>query len=87
MIRERIGRAISQADHRGVIVDMTGVDFIDSSVIGFLISTLKLLHGAEQGFGLTGLSTMALEALRVTSLTHILPISESLEEARQSMGE
>ncbi|MBN1476929.1 STAS domain-containing protein [Candidatus Sumerlaeota bacterium] len=87
MIRDRISQAISRSGHRGVIVDMAGVDFIDSSVIGFLISTLKILRGAGQDLGLTGLNTMSLETLRVTSLAHILPIFASLEEARQSMGD
>jgi anti-sigma B factor antagonist len=84
-IRDRIRRTTSQPDHRGVIIDMADVEFMDSSAIGFLISSLKNLRGAGQGFALIGLNSMALETLRVTNLIHILPIFEGLEEARRSM--
>jgi anti-sigma B factor antagonist len=85
-LREQIRQEMSDHRSRAVVLDLAGVNFIDSSVIGFLISTFKLLRGSSRDLALVGLQAPCLETLRVSNLTGILPIYTSHEEALRTLG-
>jgi len=58
-----------------VLVDLSGVDYIDSTGIGFLIgiysSVLKLPDGR---FGLANLNRRVMEVMQLTRLAEVIPI-------------
>lgn len=72
-------------DLRGVVVDLSGVPLVDSTVIGFMISALKITASHECELALIGLGSTAMETLRITNLLKILPVYPSWDEARRAM--
>lgn len=74
-------RSIAEAKPSVVVVDLAGVDFIDSSGLSALVSGMKAVR---QNGGMLNLSSprqQALTALRLTLLDRVFPIFPSLEDA------
>lgn len=69
------GRAdeLRHLDYRKVAVDFTGVSYIDSTGIGFLISVYTIVTQEKQGaFALAGTNRRVQEVLRLTKMTTIM---------------
>ena len=64
-----------------LIVDMSAVDFIDSSGLGVLVGILKRV--SEQGSTMTIVSDreVVLKVFRITGLDRVFPIAATLAEA------
>ena len=69
------------------ILDMSAVDFIDSSGLGAIVSAMKALEG-EHGLELAGLTPKVVKVFRLTRMDTVFTIHPSIETAvaRESKG-
>jgi anti-sigma B factor antagonist len=85
-LRERLTRAVEGGE--GVVVDLSGAAFIDSSIIGALLDARREAHERGQGFAvaLSDGAQPVERVLEVTGLISALPVhptrEAALEEAR-----
>ncbi len=66
---------------KGIIVDLTGVLFMDSSGIATLVEGLQWSRKENKAFILTGLGTNVLNALSLTKLDNVFNIKINTENA------
>lgn len=79
-IREQI-----RGGHHRLIVDLTGVPFMDSSGLGALVGGYKRTKAHADGqFALIGADKRFLDALRITGLVRVLPVYETLGQVLQA---
>ena len=79
-LREAFTRIIADGAYRNVVVDLSGVTFLDSSGIGALVSGRRRLgEGAQLRLVLTNATMMRLFVL--TGLATVFPIFPSVTEA------
>ena len=71
--------ATKQAGSR-VILDMSEVDFLDSSGLGAVVAIMKLLAPAKQ-LELAGLTPIVAKVFRLTRMDTVFRLFPSLEEA------
>lgn len=67
---------------RPVIIDISKVEFIDSSGIGLIVHIYKSLTARKIKVVLSGASQQPLELLKATQLDRFLTFSKTLEDAR-----
>ena len=84
-LRARLIEA-ADSDSSAIVVDMSGVDFIDSSGLGVLVSILKRVR--EQGSTMSIVSDreVILKVFRITGLDRVFPIVPTLAEATGSVA-
>lgn len=63
-----------------VVLDISRVDFLDSSGLGAIVGVMKLL-GPERQLELVGLTPNVAKVFRLTRMDTILPIHDSLADA------
>ncbi len=66
---------------KAIVVDLTGVSFMDSSGIATLVEGLQWSKNDNSDFVLTGLSTNVMNALSLTKLEKVFNIKEKTEDA------
>ncbi|MBT5873904.1 MAG: STAS domain-containing protein [Candidatus Latescibacteria bacterium] len=67
---------------RGVVFDMSGVDFINSSGVSMLIAGLKILREADRDLRLAGMSPIAQKVIvKVCGLGEVFEIYDSVGQA------
>jgi anti-anti-sigma factor len=64
-----------------LVLDLTRVDFCDSSALGAFVSIHRRRSDAGHRFALTGIQPEVRRILQITRLTSILPLHETLKEA------
>ena len=64
-----------------LVLDMSGVHFLDSAGVGALVSLFVNRRNQSKTFALAGLAPQASAALTVAGLQKFLPIHASVEEA------
>ncbi len=64
-----------------LVVDMEGVDFLDSTGLGVLVGGLKRVRAHEGSLRLVCNQERILKIFRITGLTKVFPIHTSVEEA------
>ncbi|GBC84193.1 Anti-sigma-B factor antagonist [bacterium HR11] len=69
-----------------VLVDLRGVDYIDSTGLGELVGFLERLRGTSARLVLVQPRDRILTLLRITGLDQVFPIFDSLETARTHLG-
>jgi anti-sigma B factor antagonist len=74
-------RAICGARRR-IIVDLTGVTFIDSIGLGVLIEAQRRTRSAGGWIRLVCTNPQVLKVLRLTDLDNVFAIDETVEQAR-----
>ncbi len=72
---------LASDDVKHLIMNMKGVNFIDSSGVGFMISVFKRLKGRNAKFALCELSSKNQDIFRLTRLDKFLSIYPSVEAA------
>ncbi|OGR14519.1 MAG: hypothetical protein A2277_14135 [Desulfobacterales bacterium RIFOXYA12_FULL_46_15] len=70
---------------KGIIVDLSGVSFMDSSGIATLVEGLQWSKRENRQFVLTGLGTNVLNALTLTKLNNVFNIKTDTESAYQQL--
>ena len=69
-----------------VLVNMTGVGYIDSSGIATLVEGLQLSRQTQTRFGLFGLRSNARSVLELSRLNKVFNLFESEQEALKKIG-
>jgi anti-anti-sigma factor len=67
-----------------VILNLTGVGYIDSAGVACLVEALKVSRELKLGFALFGLSLKAKEVFELTRLTSVFELYGTEEEALRS---
>ncbi|OGR53591.1 MAG: hypothetical protein A3J80_10865 [Desulfobacula sp. RIFOXYB2_FULL_45_6] len=70
---------------KGIIVDLSGVSFMDSSGIATLVEGLQWSKKEDRQFILTGLGTNVLNSLALTKLNNVFNIKTDTESAYQQL--
>lgn len=63
------------------VVDMTGVDYISSSMIRILLKAFKQHKAADKGFHLAGIQPKILKVLEMAGLAPLFSIHNTREDA------
>ena len=66
-----------------IIVDMQNVEFLDSTGLGVLVGGLKKVRAHEGSLDLVCNQDRLLKIFRITGLTKVFPIYDTLDEALQ----
>ena len=78
--RERLIELVSQGHHR-ILVDLEGVDFLDSTGLGVLVGGLKRVKDKEGTMKLVANQDRILKIFDITGLSKVFPMYGSLDEA------
>ncbi|MPZ61360.1 MAG: anti-sigma factor antagonist [Propionibacteriales bacterium] len=84
-LRERIGDLVDE-NHFNLIIDMERVEFLDSTGLGVLVGGLKRVRGNDGSLRLVCTQERLLKILRITGLTRVFAIFESVEAALAAEG-
>jgi len=80
VLRERLAELID-ADHTDLIIDLTGVGFLDSTGLGVLVGALKKVRGFGGRLQLVIDQEKVMKVFRITALTQVFTIHDSLDAA------
>jgi anti-sigma B factor antagonist len=81
-LREKLVELVGDGNYH-IIVDMTKVEFLDSTGLGVLVGGLKRVRSHEGSLALVCNQERILKIFRITGLTKVFPIHDSLDEALQ----
>jgi anti-sigma B factor antagonist len=79
-LRERLNELVADGEYH-LVVDMAGVDFLDSTGLGVLVGGLKRARSHEGSLQLVCDQEKILKVFRITGLTKVFPIHSSVDEA------
>ena len=79
-LREKLVELVSQGRHQ-VVVDLEGVDFLDSTGLGVLVGGLKRLRSHDGDLTLVCTHQRILKVFEITGLTKVFSIFTSVDEA------
>ena len=82
-LRERFDELLAQGEHNFVI-DLTGVDFIDSSGLAAFVRLFKRVRIGEGDVKLCGLRPEILKIFELTRLNRVFDIFDTRAEAVES---
>src|SRR5205085_9044125 len=78
--RERLIELVSEGKHR-MIVDLEGVEFLDSTGLGVLVGGLKRLRSHDGDLLLVCTQGRILKVFEITGLTKVFAIHDSVDDA------
>jgi anti-sigma B factor antagonist len=79
-LREKLVDLVSQG-RRQIVVDLEGVDFLDSTGLGVLVGGLKRLRSNGGDLSLVCTQARILKVFEITGMTTVFSISASVDEA------
>jgi anti-sigma B factor antagonist len=79
-LRERLVELVSDGKYQ-IIVDLEGVEFLDSTGLGVLVGGLKRLRSNDGELGLVCTQSRILKVFEITGLTKVFPIFDSVDAA------
>lgn len=82
-LRERLVELISSGSHR-LVVDLEGVDFLDSTGLGSLVAGLKRVKEQNGVMALAGARDPVRKVLSITGLDKVFPLHDSVEGATKA---
>lgn len=74
-------------DHTSVVLDLSGVKFVDSSGLGALISCLRQVNTRRGDFRLCEMSVTVRALFELMRMHRVFSIYESRQDAVQSFGQ
>lgn len=77
MAREQILKQLKQNKH--LLVDLSAVEYIDSSGVASLVEGFQLARGHKLDFALVGVSKAAMQVLQLARLDKVFKIYDSIE--------
>jgi anti-sigma B factor antagonist len=80
LLTEKLDDLISEGQV-DLIIDMAGVDFIDSTGLGALVGARKKALAKEGSVHLACVQAKVLKIFKITQLTEIFPVHESVADA------
>ena|SRR5271166_1354105 len=72
---------VRQETAKHVVLDMSGVNFLDSAGVGALVSLFVSRRNQGKSFALAALAPQATAVITVAGLQKLLPVSRTVEEA------
>ena len=91
-LRERLDEALERGG--GVVIDLTGATFVDSSVLGALLDARRRALESAQGFVVCVGDTVEPGVQRILDITGLVPVlpvvsgrDEAIQAARNGAGE
>jgi anti-sigma B factor antagonist len=85
LLRERLVEVV-EAGAKRVVVDLSQVDFLDSSGLGVLVGALKRLRTAGGDLSLVCQQEKLLKIFRITALDRVFALHETVEAATPQAG-
>ena len=82
-LREKLVELVSQGKHQ-IVVNLEGVDFLDSTGLGVLVGGLKRLRSHDGDLTLVCTQHRILKVFEITGLTKVFSIYDSVEAATVS---
>lgn len=82
-LRERLVELASEGKYK-IVVNLEGVDFLDSTGLGVLVGGLKRLRSHEGDLTLVCTQNRILKVFEITGLTKVFAIFDSVEAATSS---
>lgn len=79
-LREKLIELVSEGSYN-VVVNLEGVDFLDSTGLGVLVGALKRVKAHDGSLALVCTQDKILKIFKITGLTKVFPIHESVETA------
>ena len=77
--RERLIELVTEGKHQ-IIVDLEGVDFLDSTGLGVLVGALKRVRTQDGELALVCTQPRILKVFEITGLTKVFPMHRSLAD-------
>jgi anti-sigma B factor antagonist len=84
-LREKLIELVSDGSYN-VVVNLEGVDFLDSTGLGVLVGALKRVKAHDGMLSLVCTQDKILKIFKITGLTKVFPIHDSVEEAAKPAG-
>ena len=78
--------AVRQDKTKSVLLDVSGVPYMDSGGLGSVISAFVSCQSSHRGFAMFGVSERIQQLLDVTRVSGLMPCFSSLEEAEAKLG-
>jgi anti-sigma B factor antagonist len=82
-LRERLDEALARGG--GIVVDLAGATFVDSSVLGALLDARRRALEAEQGFVVSVGDTVEPGVQRILDITGLVPVLPVLRGRDQAI--
>lgn len=79
-LREQLAELVDSGRYH-IVVDMSGVEFLDSTGLGVLVGGLKRVRTHDGSLHLVCTQERILKIFRITGLTKVFPIHDSVESA------
>ena len=79
-LREQLVDLVAEGKYH-LVVDMEKVDFLDSTGLGVLVGGLKRVRAHDGSLRLVCTQERILKIFRITGLTKVFPIHDSVEDA------
>ena len=79
-LREQLAELVDSGRH-DIVVDMQGVEFLDSTGLGVLVGGLKRIKQHDGSMNLVCTQERILKIFRITGLTKVFPIHDSVAAA------
>ena len=79
-LREQLVDLVAEGKYH-LVVDMEKVDFLDSTGLGVLVGGLKRVRAHDGSLRLVCTQDRILKIFRITGLTKVFPIHDSVEDA------
>ena len=79
-LREQIVSLVDEGQYH-LIIDMSGVEFLDSTGLGVLVGGLKRVRAHDGSLALVCDEERILKIFRITGLTKVFPIHATVDEA------
>jgi len=67
---------------RSLVIDVSGLDFVDSTGLGLLLGAMRRLREAGGSLALAGATGSVLRVLEITDLDKVFPLFPDIESAR-----
>lgn len=80
VLREHLNDLVGEGKHH-LLIDMSGVDFLDSTGLGVLVGSLKRIRSQDGTLQLVCDQEKILKVFRITGLTKVFPIFPSIDKA------
>ena len=86
-LRNGLLRVITDENHRGLVVNLASVTFIDSTGVGVLVGIWHRVRASRGCLALAAPSRQARSVLETTGLAKVLPVYDTEAEAVQACRE
>jgi anti-sigma B factor antagonist len=85
-LRQEAVRLVS-AGHTRLVIDLSGVDFLDSTGLGVVVGVLKRVRTYDGELAIAGAENHVRKVFDITRISDVLPMFETVDEACAAIGE